>query len=483
MRSGFRLPELSLRVRLLVLLVVLALVGLAVADVVSYRALHNYLYDRVDQQLESAVQPVSMFLAHKSGRDDLIPGQAGGGAGLSGSAFSGGSGTGGGPPAPEGGFGEPGGAPNSQLVPGVFGQLRTTGGKVIGHTSFTFGGDEVPLPALPSDLDVSSLGDISPVTVGQRGGGSEQFRAAAVRGLHGPADRLDRGGQRRPHGAAHLHAAGSLGRRRRGADPRRRRGRGVSATNPLTIARAGSDTINGAASAVIAKAYGYLVLESDGTSKWTLVDTVALRPENNLSDLANPSAALANLGGASSATVAQQSDLNVLQQNLLYQGLLLAAMRGVPTGIVDGILDPLSNLSDINVAASSGYAFNAAAGDDRSCAERRDTVPHGVDGIAGDFPTATITRHSPLQTGSTAASQAPGRPPRLSDLRPVWPGSVRTSARVTPSLYLRSNLSPGTRQRQTSHLHWSNALTPPLRTLLRLGPPSRPPRSTRRSTA
>ena len=45
MRSAFRLPErLSLRARLLVLLVVLAAVGLATADFASYRALHNYLY-------------------------------------------------------------------------------------------------------------------------------------------------------------------------------------------------------------------------------------------------------------------------------------------------------------------------------------------------------------------------------------------------------------------------------------------------------
>ena len=31
-----------------------------IADFASYRALHNYLYDRVDQQLESAVVPLSI---------------------------------------------------------------------------------------------------------------------------------------------------------------------------------------------------------------------------------------------------------------------------------------------------------------------------------------------------------------------------------------------------------------------------------------
>ena len=36
--------------------------------------------------------------------------------------------------------------------------------------------------------------------------------------------------------------------------------------------RAGSDTINGATSAVLATAYGHLAIESNGSSKWTIVD-------------------------------------------------------------------------------------------------------------------------------------------------------------------------------------------------------------------
>ena len=48
-----------------------------------------------------------------------------------------------------------------------------------------------------------------------------------------------------------------------------------SATNTITVARAGSDTINGATSAVIATAYGYVALESNGSSKWTVVEQPA----------------------------------------------------------------------------------------------------------------------------------------------------------------------------------------------------------------
>ena len=54
MRSVFRLPDWSLRARLVVLLIALSVVGLAVADFASYRALHNYLFDRVDQQRQEA---------------------------------------------------------------------------------------------------------------------------------------------------------------------------------------------------------------------------------------------------------------------------------------------------------------------------------------------------------------------------------------------------------------------------------------------
>ncbi|MBV8830020.1 MAG: hypothetical protein JO108_12410 [Acidobacteriaceae bacterium] len=46
-----------------------------------------------------------------------------------------------------------------------------------------------------------------------------------------------------------------------------------SATSTITVTRSGTDTINGAASAVIASAFGYLELVSNGVNKWTLIDT------------------------------------------------------------------------------------------------------------------------------------------------------------------------------------------------------------------
>jgi hypothetical protein len=45
-----------------------------------------------------------------------------------------------------------------------------------------------------------------------------------------------------------------------------------SATNTITVAANGTDTINGAASAVISMPYGFLVLESNAGGKWTIID-------------------------------------------------------------------------------------------------------------------------------------------------------------------------------------------------------------------
>ena len=47
-----------------------------------------------------------------------------------------------------------------------------------------------------------------------------------------------------------------------------------SITNTITVSRAGSDLIDGATSAVINAAYGYLALQSNGANKWTLTDQI-----------------------------------------------------------------------------------------------------------------------------------------------------------------------------------------------------------------
>lgn len=50
---------------------------------------------------------------------------------------------------------------------------------------------------------------------------------------------------------------------------------GVSATNTLTVARAGADTIDGATTTVLSAAFGTVTLISDGVSKWTISATTS----------------------------------------------------------------------------------------------------------------------------------------------------------------------------------------------------------------
>jgi hypothetical protein len=49
-----------------------------------------------------------------------------------------------------------------------------------------------------------------------------------------------------------------------------------SATKTITINRAGSDAINGAASVVLSSAYAYLAIESNGSNKWSVIDQSTL---------------------------------------------------------------------------------------------------------------------------------------------------------------------------------------------------------------
>src|ERR1700761_5662933 len=172
MRSAFRLPALSLRTRLLVLLVALAVAGLAAADFASYRALHNYLYDRVDQQLESAVAPFSVRLSQQAGGET----EAGeGAAGDAGPGFG-----------PRPAFHAAGGPAPSSLPSGTYSQLRTADGEVLVHSPSRLYGEKLPLPQTPADLEPTGPDEgVSPITVGERGGGSEQFRLVAVMASEG----------------------------------------------------------------------------------------------------------------------------------------------------------------------------------------------------------------------------------------------------------------------------------------------------------
>jgi two-component system, OmpR family, sensor kinase len=165
MRSVFRRSDLTLRTRLVVLLVALAAIGLAVLDVVSYRALDSYLLDRVDQQVEAAVGPLTFTLAKEAETGVGLPPAGGDERG-----------------------GPAGGGPGSQLPPGTYGQLRTADGEVVTQVTIfsSFLGEDIARPDLSGELSPAASPEAAdPVTVGERGGGSESFRAVAVEGPGG----------------------------------------------------------------------------------------------------------------------------------------------------------------------------------------------------------------------------------------------------------------------------------------------------------
>ena len=71
----------------------------------------------------------------------------------------------------------------------------------------------------------------------------------------------------------------------------------VTTVNPISVQRAGADTINGATSVFLETAYGRFGFKSDGTNKWSF-DGGVMRVSKNLSDLLSKPTSVDNLGGA-----------------------------------------------------------------------------------------------------------------------------------------------------------------------------------------
>lgn len=82
----------------------------------------------------------------------------------------------------------------------------------------------------------------------------------------------------------------------------------VSATNTVTTTVAGSDTINGAASAIISTSRGYLAFQSDGASKWTIVDQPGGSVTSSVTPLVDGSAAIGTSSQAARADHVHPTD-------------------------------------------------------------------------------------------------------------------------------------------------------------------------------
>ncbi len=182
----------TLRVRLLLLVVCTVAAGLVISDVVTYNALRSFLVTRVDQQLQGAAYPVGRALLSSagigpeapaapsprgsSGTATATPGSGSGASGRvrtsahSGVVFRNGGGL----------FASS--ANRAVLVPpGTYGQLRNAQGKVDAHVFFSYGGRVPTAPNLPARLPGAGLsaGSDSYFTASGSGGGAVSYRAVA----------------------------------------------------------------------------------------------------------------------------------------------------------------------------------------------------------------------------------------------------------------------------------------------------------------
>jgi two-component system, OmpR family, sensor kinase len=149
----------SLRARLLVGMVALVAVALTVAAIVTYEEQRSFLLDRVDQQVQAALGPISFQLRLFGGdaRTTRTP--------------------------PGGHFSRrpPGVGPGATLPPGTFGELVARDGTVLRRRTFSYGETAPPAPRLPARMPLSRFGTrLHVFTVPARGGSGAGYRAAAL---------------------------------------------------------------------------------------------------------------------------------------------------------------------------------------------------------------------------------------------------------------------------------------------------------------
>ncbi|MGA3301975.1 MAG: hypothetical protein ABSC72_01645 [Methylovirgula sp.] len=124
-----------------------------------------------------------------------------------------------------------------------------------------------------------------------------------------------------------------------------------SATNTITVTAAGTDLINGLATAGISSAYGFVAIESNGSGKWTIVDQAG--------------ATLGNFGAVGIGTAADPTNpLSVTANNVLFNELATGA------GGTGDFRIKLNKASSTNTASTqyqdgfTGHAEVGLCGDD-----------------------------------------------------------------------------------------------------------------------
>ena len=162
---------------------------------------------------------------------------------------------------------------------------------------------------------------------------------------------------------------------------------GLSSINTLTLAAAGSDTLNGGVSQAFASAHSEIALVSDGTSKWTYdVQGVA----RGGTGATTPAGALASIGAAplaspaftgtptaptptagdNSTSLATTAFVNTLlgstvsataanSRDIIDLGLITAHLTGGFIGLNNGGYDTFDTQADVNTGACSGQSYDA----------------------------------------------------------------------------------------------------------------------------
>lgn len=165
----------TLRLRLLLVLVVIVAGGLLISDVVTYASLQSFLITRFDQQLRLATFPVerALIAASASSPPSTSPGPVspstrppvGGSTGA------------------RHGLGAPRRALARGLLvpPGTFGEIRNASGAIVDSVYFTYGSKAPAAPVAPSMLPGSGMADPSArfFTTSSTGHGATAYRAVA----------------------------------------------------------------------------------------------------------------------------------------------------------------------------------------------------------------------------------------------------------------------------------------------------------------
>jgi two-component system OmpR family sensor kinase len=121
----------SLRARLLVGMVLLVAAGLAATAIVTYEEQRSFLFDRVDQQVASALVPLRFQLGARTAAGRPRPG---------------------GPLPQRPAFARRSGAPGpaSALPPGTFGEILSPTGNVLRRRTFSYGEKTGAVPTIPA---------------------------------------------------------------------------------------------------------------------------------------------------------------------------------------------------------------------------------------------------------------------------------------------------------------------------------------------